>query len=141
MNCHPAGDVPLQGEDSHLHESMPKRGKDGTGLYVLKCSNCHQPANTPGIHMPPGNPKWKMPPEDMKMIFQGKTAHELALQIMDASLNGHKDKQQLLDHVNDTLVAGAWNPGEGRSLPPMSYAEFRKAWNDWIVNGGFAPKE
>lgn len=27
MNCHPAGDVPLQGDDSHLHAMSPKRGK------------------------------------------------------------------------------------------------------------------
>src|SRR5688572_32475896 len=27
MNCHPAGDVPLQGDDSHLHNMYPQRGK------------------------------------------------------------------------------------------------------------------
>src|SRR4051794_33706796 len=29
MNCHPKGDVPLQGDDSHLHTMAPKRGSDG----------------------------------------------------------------------------------------------------------------
>src|SRR6478672_806689 len=29
MNCHPAGDVPLTGDDSHLHNMTPQRGKDG----------------------------------------------------------------------------------------------------------------
>src|ERR1700754_2273616 len=58
MNCHPAGDMPLQGDDSHLHTMSPNRGKDGHGLYAMKCANCHQPANTPGAHKPPGNPKW-----------------------------------------------------------------------------------
>src|SRR4051794_16537911 len=43
MNCHPKGDVPLQGDDSHFHTMAPKRGKDGHGLYAMKCSNCHQP--------------------------------------------------------------------------------------------------
>ena len=56
MNCHPAGDVPLQGEDSHLHTMIPKRGIDGKGVYAMKCANCHQPANTPGLHTPPDNP-------------------------------------------------------------------------------------
>src|SRR6188508_679699 len=29
MNCHPKGDVPLQGDDSHLHTMLPRRGKNG----------------------------------------------------------------------------------------------------------------
>src|SRR6185295_16423825 len=61
MNCHPAGDIPLQGDDSHLHTMFPKRGKDGKGLYAMKCSNCHQPTNAPGLRTPPGNPKWALP--------------------------------------------------------------------------------
>src|SRR5262245_64601330 len=32
MNCHPAGDVPLQGDDSHPHLQNVKRGPDGKGL-------------------------------------------------------------------------------------------------------------
>src|SRR5678809_654995 len=48
MNCHPAGDRPLQGEDSHVHIMNVQRGKDGKGLYALKCSNCHQPTNVAG---------------------------------------------------------------------------------------------
>src|ERR1700733_1330232 len=57
MNCHPSGDAPLQGDDSHVHTMNVQRGKDGTGLYAAKCSNCHQPTNVPGLHTPPGNPK------------------------------------------------------------------------------------
>src|SRR5688572_7707842 len=34
MNCHPSGNIPLQGDDSHLHTMLPKRGKDGKGLYA-----------------------------------------------------------------------------------------------------------
>lgn len=140
MNCHPAGDVPLQGDDSHLHAMAPKRGKDGHGLYAMKCSNCHQPANTPGFQTPPGNPKWALPPSEMKMVFQGKTAHELALQIKDYNQNGHKNRQQLLAHARDTLVKAAWNMGEGRPAPPLSYTAFVKAWDEWIEKGAYAPK-
>ena len=64
MNCHPAGDIPLQGDDSHLHQMSPRRGVDGKGVYAMKCSNCHQPTNTAGLHTPPGNPKWHLPPAD-----------------------------------------------------------------------------
>jgi hypothetical protein len=83
MNCHPAGDVPLQGDDSHLHVMGPKRGVEGKGVYAMKCSNCHQETNTPGLHTPPGNPEWHLPPAAMKMVFEGKSAHELALQLLD----------------------------------------------------------
>jgi hypothetical protein len=140
MNCHPKGDVPLQGDDSHLHTMSPKRGKDGNGVYAMKCKNCHQPENTPGLHTPPGNPKWALPPSDMKMVFEGKTAHDLALQIMDYKRNGHKTKAQLLEHARDTLVKAGWNMGEGRVPPPLAYNDFVKAWDTWIEKGGYAPK-
>lgn len=141
MNCHPAGDIPLQGDDSHLHLMSPKRGKDGHGLYAMKCANCHQPANTPGAHTPPGNPKWGLPPSDMKMVFQGRTARQLALQIRDYNQNGHKNKQQLLEHARDTLVKAGWNMGEGRPAPPLTYAAFLKAWDEWINKGLYAPSK
>ena len=139
MNCHPAGDIPLQGDDSHLHTMFPRRGKDGHGVYAMKCSNCHQPTNSPGVHTPPGNPKWGLPPTDMKMVFQGRNAHDLAVQIMDYNRNGHKNKKQLLEHARDTLVKAAWNMGEGRTPPPLSYEAFVNAWDTWINKGGVPP--
>ena len=140
MNCHPSGDVPLQGDESHLHPMFPKRGKDGKGLYAMKCSNCHQATNAPGLHKPPGNPKWQLPPSDMKMVFQGRTPRQLALQILDYKRNGHKNKQQLLEHARDTLVKAGWNMGEGRKQPPLSYDAFVTAWDTWINTGAYAPK-
>jgi len=140
VNCHPAGDVPLQGDDSHLHTMFPKRGVDGKGLYAMKCANCHQPTNTAGLHTPPGNPNWHLPSADMKMVFQGRTAHQLAKQLSDPKQNGFKNKEQLISHASDQLVMSAWNPGEGRSLPPMSHGEFKKAWVTWINKGAYVPK-
>ena len=140
MNCHPSGDVPLQGDDSHLHTMSPKRGKDGKGVYAMKCSNCHQPENAPGLNTPPGNPNWHLPPSDMKMVFQGRTANQLAKQLVDPKQNGHKTRQQLIEHAHDDLVLAGWNPGEGRSLPPMSHEEFAKAWETWLKTGAYAPK-
>ncbi|MFL5788473.1 MAG: c-type cytochrome [Flavisolibacter sp.] len=140
MNCHPAGDIPLQGDDNHLHNMSPIRGVDGKGVYAMKCSNCHQPTNISGLHMPPGNPKWGLPPAEMKMVFQGRTAHQLALQIRDYNRNGHKNKEQLLEHARDTLVKAGWNMGEGRTLPPLGYPEFVAAWDTWIKKGAYAPK-
>lgn len=140
MNCHPAGDVPLQGDDSHLHKMFPKRGKDGKGVYAMKCANCHQPENLPGLHKPPGNPDWHLPPADMKMVFQGKTPRQLAKQLVDPKQNGNKSKQKLLEHAHDGLVVAGWNMGEGRKMPPMSHEEFVKVWTEWINKGAYAPR-
>lgn len=140
MNCHPSGDIPLQGDNSQLHTMSPKRGKDGKGVYAMKCSNCHQPTNTPGLHTPPGNPNWHLPPADMKMVFQGRTANQLAKQLIDPKRNGNKTKEQLIEHADDGLVLAGWDPGEGRTLPPMSHEEFKKAWITWIEKGAYAPR-
>lgn len=141
MNCHPSGDIPLQGDDSHLHTMAPKRGMDGKGVYAMKCSNCHQETNTAGLHTPPGNPDWHLPPAAMKMVFQGKSAHELAKQLVDKKKNGNKDIKKLIEHADDGLVLAGWNPGEGRTLPPVSHAEFKKAWLTWIKKGAYAPEK
>jgi isoquinoline 1-oxidoreductase subunit beta len=140
MNCHPAGDAPLQGDDSHVHTMNVQRGIDGHGVYALKCSNCHQPQNVPGPHTPPGNPKWALPPATMKMVFQGRTPRQLARQLLDPKQNGGKTKQQLIEHAtSDGIVLGGWNPGEGRTLPPMSHAEFARLFRTWIVKGAYLP--
>lgn len=141
MNCHPAGDVPLQGEDSHLHTMLPKRGLDGKGVYAMKCVNCHQPTNTPGPNTPPGDPNWHLPPADMKMVFQGRSAYQLARQLLDPKQNGNKNLKKLIEHADDGLVKAGWNPGEGRKLPPLSHSEFKKAWITWLTTGAYAPKD
>lgn len=139
MNCHPSGDVPLQGDDSHVHSMLPKRGIEGKGLFAMKCANCHQPQNTPGLHTPPGNPNWHLPPANMKMVFQGKSAHDLAKQLVDQQRNGHKNMQQLIAHADDGLVLTGWNMGGDRTKPPMSHAEFKKFWIEWLKTGAYAP--
>jgi hypothetical protein len=75
----------------------------------------------------------------MKLVFQGKSARDLALQIMDYNKNGHKNKEQLLEHARDTLVKAGWNMGEGRPAPPLAYNDFLKAWDTWIETGAYAP--
>lgn len=140
MNCHPKGESPLQGDDSHPHTMDVTRGPDGKGLYALKCANCHQTTNTPGLNMPPGNPTWHLPPADMPMVFEGKTPHELALQLKDPNKNGHKTLQQLITHVSkDALVLWGWKPGDGRTLPPLSHAEFTKQFKEWVAKGAAVP--
>jgi hypothetical protein len=140
MNCHPKGDAPLQGDDSHIHTQNVTRGPDGKGLYAMKCSNCHQQENTAGLNMPPGNPNWHLPPANMKMIFEGRTPAQLAAQLKNPKQTG-KTLQQLLEHVeHDKLVAGGWNPGDGRTKPPLSHEEFAAKMRDWIDKGAVVPK-
>ena len=140
MNCHPSGESPLQGDDSRIHTMNVKRGVDGKGLYAARCSNCHQAENTAGLHMPPGNPKWGLPPANMRMVFQGRTPRQLALQLLDPKQNGGRTKAQLIDHMaNDDLVGWAWHPGDGRTLPPMSRPAFAAQVRLWIAKGAYAP--
>jgi cytochrome c5 len=140
MNCHPKGDIPLQGDDSHLHAMNVQRGPDGKGLYAMKCANCHQSGNTPGLNMPPGNPNWHLPPADMPMVFEGRSPKELAAQLKDPDKNGHKTLQQLIAHVSkDTLVMWGWNPGDGRTLPPLKHAEFAAKFREWVAKGAVVP--
>jgi len=139
MNCHPKGDIPLQGDQNKLHAMFPKRGADGKGILTMKCANCHQTENTVGLKTPPGSPEWHLPPANMKMVFQGRSPHELAKQLVDPKQNGNKDLKALIAHADDGLVKWGWNPGEGRTLPPISHAEFKEAWITWLTKGAYAP--
>ena len=140
MNCHPSGDVPLQGDNSQLHTMLPRRGKDGKGVYAMKCSNCHQPTNLEGANKPPGHPDWHLPPANMKMVFKGRTPEQLAKQLVNPKSNGNKTLKQLIEHADDGLVKIGWDMGEGRKAPPLTHAEFKKAWITWIETGAYAPK-
>ena len=140
MNCHPAGDVPLQGEKSTLHTMGVKRGPEGKGVFAMKCTNCHQEKNVPGLHMPPGNSKWLLPPADMKMVFQGKTPKQLATQLKDRTKNGNKSLEELVEHVtHDDLVLAGWRPADGLKKPSVSHAEFAKNFTEWIRKGAAIP--
>jgi mono/diheme cytochrome c family protein len=141
MNCHPSGDVPLQGDDSHLHFQNVKRGVDGKGKYALKCADCHQDTNLPGENMPPGNPTWQLPKKETPLVFQGKGPRELADQLKDPKRNGGKTLEQLLEHVtSDKLVLWGWEPGDGRSKPPLTHAEFAGKFREWVEKGAASPE-
>ncbi len=141
MNCHPVADQPLQGDDSRPHAQNVQRGSAGKGKYALKCSNCHQNENTPGANMPPGVPNWHMPPANMKMVFEGKSAGELCRQLKDPKQNGGHKVAGAIEHLEkDPLVHWGWSPGEGRSTPPLSHAEFLAKMQEWLRNGAACPE-
>jgi hypothetical protein len=141
QNCHPSGDAPLQGDDSHVHAQFVKRGHDGHGVYGMRCNTCHQEANTVGANMPPGNPKWGLPPPEHKMVFVGRTAAQLCRQLKDPKQTGGRSLAQLLTHVStDDLVGWGWNPGDGRTLPPLSREDTVAQMKIWIDGGAACPE-
>ena len=140
QNCHPAGDAPLQGDENHVHLQNVKRGKDGHGVYGMRCNTCHQSANLAGEHMPPGNPKWGLPPPEHKMVFVGRTPAQLCRQLKDPTQTGGRSLRQLLEHVSsDDLVGWGWDPGQGRTLPPLSRAETSSQMKIWVDGGAACP--
>src|SRR5580704_18121361 len=83
MNCHPAGDRPLQGETHRLHQPPVERGPDGFGAVTMRCATCHQSANFDPAGMP-GHPHWHLAPREM--AWQDKTLGEICAQIKDPAL-------------------------------------------------------
>ena len=91
--------------------------------------------------MPPGNPNWHLPRKDMPLVFQGKSPGELARQLKDPNQNGGKTLEQLLEHVtDDKLVLWGWEPGDGRTKPPLTHAEFVKKFREWVEKGAAIPE-
>ncbi len=69
MNCHPAGEHPLQGADHHDHQ--PPAWRDATN-----CAACHHDANftlqeAASYKSIPGHPRWNLAP--LSMAWQGKS--------------------------------------------------------------------
>lgn len=141
LNCHPKGDAPFQGDDSHIHTQNVKRGPDGKGLYAMKCANCHNHTNNPPPPgLPPGHPLWHLPPEDLKMIFEDKSPRELAQGFKDNSFTGFKNwAEDLIHHVEvEPLVINSWTYG---TPPPYSHEEFVASVKEWIEKGAILPDE
>lgn len=141
-NCHPAGDSPTQGDERRVHDQGVMRGPDGKGEAGMQCATCHQSENLDGEGLPPGAPNWHMPPPDKKMQFQGMTAAQLCQQLKDPARNGgRKTLKESIHHIEvDPLVGWAWSPGNGRTTPPLSKADFLTKLNEWIDNGAACPE-
>jgi hypothetical protein len=139
QNCHPAGDAPLQGDDSHVHLQNIQRGPTGTGMAGAECTTCHRDQNPPdafGPHLPPGLAKgWHMPTPETKLVFVGMTPTALCEQLKDPARNGNMNASALRAHLDDELVRWGWAPGFGRKPPPVSYADFIAAFESWQAAG------
>lgn len=137
-NCHPAGDAPLHGDQGVPHSMNITRRTPAAGV---PCTTCHRERNAPLAGGPPGVPDWHMPPAEMPMVFEGKTPRALCLQLVDPAHNGGKSLHDLVAHVrDDRLVHWGWNPGPGRSLPPLPHAAFVAKVQRWAEAGGPCPE-
>lgn len=140
LNCHVPGEGPLQGDDNHPHAMNVKRGADGKGSTALHCFACHQTENAQFLHGPPGAADWQMPPAKTPMAWKGLTIGEICRTLKDPAKNGNRSLQDLIPHMETSLVRWAWNPGPGRTLPPLSHDEFVSRLKEWIDSGAACPE-
>ena len=140
LNCHTPSDGPLQGDDNHPHAMNVKRGTDGKGSPALRCFACHQTENGKSPHMPPGAADWQLPPPKSPMAWKGLSTGELCRTLKDPAKNGNRSLHDLIPHMETSLVRWAWNPGPGRTLPPLSHDEFVSRLKEWIETGAACPE-
>jgi hypothetical protein len=137
VNCHPAGDRPLQTDSMRPHEPLVVRGADGHGAPGMRCETCHHAANYDPARVP-GHPQWHLAP--IEMAWEGKTLTEICEQIKDRARNGGKTIAELVHHLGeDSLVGWGWAPGAGRTPAPGTQKEFGALAKAWADAGAHCP--
>jgi len=135
MNCHPATDRVLQGNDNHPHQPVATR--------QTPCVTCHTDRNftlqeRASYRSIPGHPRWMAAP--IEMAWEGKSVSEICRQIKDPDRNGGRNLSLLHEHLaHDDLVAWGWQPGEGRDPAPGSQAMLGELIQAWIDTGAQCP--
>ena len=143
MNCHPAGNHPLQGDDRHEHLPPVPRGDAGLGVAGLNCATCHTERNFTLVGAAtyksiPGHPRWQLAP--IEMAWEGKSVSQICQQIKDPARNGGRTLALLHEHLaKDDLVAWGWSPGEGRQPAPGSQEQLGELAQAWIDSGAQCP--
>jgi len=136
LNCHPSGDHPRQADDRHRHRMQVARGPDDRGTPALKCSTCHQTANTADGRVP-GAPRWQLAPRSMG--WENLSDSDLCRVLKDPRRNGGRSVRALVEHMTaDPLVQWAWRPG-GRKPPPIGQREFHDLVRRWAQTGAACP--
>ncbi len=144
VNCHPAGESPLQGIEMKVHQPPVSRGEGDIGMPGMMCATCHGPENVKVVGQAdtlksiPGHPLWLVAPSEM--AWQGKTLGQICEQIKDPARNGGKTLDEIVEHMaKDTLVAWGWNPGEGREPVPGTQDVFGELIGRWVDDGASCP--
>jgi hypothetical protein len=136
LNCHPRTDRPTQTAAMRPHAPAVTRGPDGGGAMTLRCTTCHQAANSPASGVP-GNPKWALAP--VEQAWQGRSLGEICRQLLDPA-RSHMTRAELLEHMaHDELVGWAWNPGGDRTPAPGTQAAFGELIAGWLEAGAQCP--
>jgi len=139
VNCHPDGDVPLQGMQRTLHDPPVVRGPENEGVPGNECTTCHQDHNQQLTRVP-GAPQWHLAP--IAMAWAGKSLGFLCRQLSDPQRNGGKTLAQIVDHsTNDELVAWGWSPGHERQPVPGTQKQFGALVAAWVETGAQCPTE
>ncbi len=137
LNCHPRGDRPTQGDDRHVHGMNVQRGVENSGVPAMRCTTCHQTHNNDTVGIP-GAPHWHLAPASMGWV--GLSKSDLCRTLLDPAKNGGRSVSDLVTHMTgDELVLWAWNPGRGRSSPPLSIEELKRALDEWARAGAPCP--
>ena len=144
LNCHPAGNTPLQGMTMHPHQPPVSRGEGDIGMPGMMCGTCHTAENVKVIGQAenlksiPGHPEWHVAP--IEMAWVGKSLGEICTQIKDPERNGGKTLDQIVEHMaEDSLVGWGWAPGEGREPVPGTQAVFGELIKRWVADGAACP--
>jgi len=133
MNCHTVTEFPRQGDERRRHEQFVVRGEDGHGAPTLQCAACHQDTNIDHAGVP-GAPHWALAP--LSMGWEGLGNTQLCETLKDRRRNGDRSIEALLEHMrSDALVLWGWNPGAGRTLPPLTHPQFMQALEAWAAAG------
>ena len=136
-NCHPKGDRPLQFDTQTPHAMNVQRGPADAGLPGMECTTCHQLTNNPDPRGPPGITGWKLAPRSMATV--GDSPRDLALMLKDEKRSG-MTLAEIEHHIRTAaLVLWAWDPGPGRSEPPISHEAFVENFAIWIAAGAPVP--
>jgi hypothetical protein len=143
VNCHPAGEHPLQGNDQHIHMPPVSRGVGGEGVAGNTCGACHMDRNVDEMEKAsyqsiPGRAGWSLAPRDM--AWEGKSMTEICQQIKDPARNSDRSLMELYEHfLTSDLVGWAWDPGLGRDPVPGSQEQLAELIKAWIDSGADCP--
>ena len=122
MNCHPATDRPLQGNNMHPHEPLVTR--------ETSCVTCHTDRNftlmeRASYRSIPGHPRWMVAP--IEMAWEGRSVGEICRQIKDPPVTAA---------VTSSFCTNIWPmmnllPGVGSQAPDATPLPVRKrSWEN-----------
>ena len=135
VNCHPAGNEPLQGDEMVPHQPMVVRGQGGFGAPGMQCSSCHGQQNYRNV---PGSPAWHLAPASM--AWEGKSLREICEQIKDPERNGSMTLDEIVTHMaEDPLVAYGWNPPDHLEPVPGNQETLGNLTRAWVEAGAHCP--